>query len=74
MAMFKSGCESSDDCDVCNETLLPRLHSPVFSTNWNAEHPMVDMHIVVQCTGELDTKICNVLFQFFSCPALYIIV
>ncbi len=56
MAMFKSGCESSDDCDVCNETLLPRLHSPVFSTNWNAEHPMVDMHIVVHCSGELEKK------------------
>ena len=56
MVMFKSGCGSSDELGVCNETLLPRLHVPVFSTNWNAEHPLVDMHNVVQCNGELEIK------------------
>ncbi len=54
MVMFKSGCESSDE--VCNKILLPRSHVPAPSSNLNAEHPMVDMHIVVQCSEELEIK------------------
>ena len=54
--MFISGRESSVESKVCNESLLPRPQTPVMSSNWNAEHPTVAMHIVVQCICELEIK------------------
>ncbi len=56
MVTFKRIWFLSDDLGGSSKTLLPRSHAPVSSSNLSAEHPTVEMHIVVQCSDELEIK------------------